>query len=399
MFKPLTVLALSASVAFGEDFMLGGQTEGAGLVDPAVMDALMSAGMSAVATCGIDISMMGAANQITNTPGDVMTPLRKFADAMKHSCQGSDEAQFRQALSDFEACSSIDLKDYIEFLPSAAVGMMESCFDVFIDVEESVMEQIQSNPMMTQPDLSKMNIKISQQCFDSYLGDNVFGNANLISSMKPENTISCLSTLSKSIPACTLKVWPIPIVGDVLRPATCLLGQMAPVVEAMALTELQKLDRCLPTKYSSPLTCDDIRNVCTTEGSSLFQATALISSFSGMPLSDEYAKVAQTNGLEDALTKYDEFQKKCSGHDWNALLAGEAHDASVPSTSSARGAVPSTSSSLSEPSSNSAGSFFGGLATGLVVAGVAWGFMVKRHRRNDVRMYDNVGYGNSLELS
>lgn len=236
--KPLGFGAVKRALRKAEQF--GGPPMGGPPVDPEVIDSLTQTVLGAIGTCDIDTSFMDAATKLsTGDPSE----MESYYEIFKNTCSSSQETTFLTALNNFHTCSGIDLLDYMEYLPSAIVGSLTECIGTLDP------DLLTGNP----EDLERL--EISRECRNSFLGKNVFGDANRIFMMHPERTVQCFKSLSVTTPKCTYQTWPIPLVGNALRQIACLMGEMSPVIETAALSELRKLDQCLPESMQST-TCE-----------------------------------------------------------------------------------------------------------------------------------------------
>jgi len=88
--------------------------------------------------------------------------------------------------------------------------------------------------------------RIPQQCVDSFLGDNSVGNFMRNEMIMTKNGMTCLAKLGQSVPDCTIYRWPVPIVGPLLKVASCAYPMFEDIVSMSCEYELFVLSECLP---------------------------------------------------------------------------------------------------------------------------------------------------------
>merc|ERR1719498_806224 len=92
--------------------------------------------------------------------------------------------------------------------------------------------------------------RIPDECVNSFLGQNEVGNFMRNEMIMTKKGMGCLAKLGETVPDCTLYRWPVPIVGPLLKLASCAY----PMFEEMFMNafpmscgyELYLLSSCLP---------------------------------------------------------------------------------------------------------------------------------------------------------
>jgi len=301
-------------------------------------------------------------------------------------CDSKDEKKFKNALDAFETCSDFNLKDVIETFASAILGLVLNCGSYFLKISDTM-------DMMMATGNGNLDLPIvPDNCVDALLGDNPFGNMMLASNEFPKRELGCFHDLADTLPLCTLKEWPVPIVGNWLKSISCIIGSMdtmvQPMVDMMTLSDLEQLSICLPADISEQ-NCQSVLDSCGQQETII--SMYLPAPFNAAPLSDLFQDAAQNAGadkprFESTLKRYEEYRQSCTSAEDRAIWER------VPSKSV------STSDLLGIQKAGSASSkFLPGFFTGALLACVGF-FLFLKKKGGSSNPHNHIEL-NSLELS
>jgi len=312
----------------------------------------------------------------------MQNPFATVAD----DCNPTDEKKFNDALDAFETCSHFDLNLLIETFASAVLGLGLNCGSYFVEAANAM------DIMMVTGNLDLP--RVPDICVDALVGDNPFGNMMLAFNAFPKQEMGCFYDLAEALPLCTLKEWPIPIVGNWLKSISCIVGSMdttvQPMIDTIIQSELAQLTDCLPAKISEE-NCQEVIDSC-------LQVEPIISiympaPFNAAPLSDTFQDAAEKAGIdklrfEGTLKLYEDFRKYCTSAKDRAIFER------VPSKSATMNALLTIQKAGSVGGSSS--KFFPGFFTGSLLACVGF-FLYSKKRGGNNKPYNNIEL-NSLEL-
>lgn len=288
-------------------------------------------------------------------------------------CNLKDTTKFNDALNAFETCSHFDLKEIIETIASAFTGLVLNC--------GSYSNQVVNGDLL---DLSDMETwlslpRVPDECVDAMVGDNPFGNMIMGIIKNPEKELKCFADLADALPACTLKEWPIPIVGNWLKSMSCMLAStetmMEPVINGLYTDQLGKLDECLPAKISKK-NCQEVLDRCR-DLDDPFVGLYLPAPFAGAPMPDNLKEIAKGAGLKDTLERYEQYRQSCIAAEDRAIMER------VPGITSQYLGVQS-------PLQGGPSKFFPGFLTGVIGMCVVFFAFSKMKGRRGSNSYNNV---------
>merc|ERR1712232_561376 len=133
----------------------------------------------------------------------------------------------------------------------------------------------------------------------------------------PDRELACFADLAKDLPTCTLNEWPIPISGNWLKSVSCVLGStetmLKPMIDRLALIQLEELSDCLPTKISNK-NCQEVLDSCKNEDELV--GMYLPAPFHGLPLPPAFQDVTTNSGddkirFESTMERYEQFRQYC----------------------------------------------------------------------------------------
>lgn len=238
----------------------------------------------------------------------VMDVPEMFFDILEDYCNEEQTAQFEDALKNFKSCSGIDLKKYQETIGDALIGTFMTCgryaYTIFNNILMSESGEV-SYPLPRVPD----------QCVDSLVGHNPMGDSIREALEYPGAEAKCMAKLSEQLPQCTLKLWPIPLPGTIMKVTSCINSEFVPEQRELCDQQLDILDKCLPDddavlfdgKPTHSQQCGKWIETCAAEMSTFITSP---SPFNAMPLSDICQEQAE-NYHPEALKKFNAFQESC----------------------------------------------------------------------------------------
>lgn len=309
-----SLLSASSSTGISQHVQLDEQRRG--LLDhPAYfMETLQISVNEATALCGIDFLALSlpfedATDTTTTTDSTLLTfdflaLVQHYANLFPATCSATNEHTFRMALDEFETCSSFDIE-----------GVLENLGDAFIG---SIMECVTSVVPLLQTMEALSDLDFPEQCENALLGKNPIGDMIRNTILFPNKILSCFTELSESVPSCTVEVWPVPLVGPILRQGTCFIGQLKTFLTRLGEHNLDLLDVCLPE-----IDVDEDEGTDTGIGPPpSFNCDSYCSNFMGtevmmnFPFSDLSQSLAKQQGLDDVIPRFEEFAAQCLSQPW-----------------------------------------------------------------------------------
>ena len=254
-------------------------------------------------TCDLDVDFFldGPAGYGNDNTAYIKV-LEEYVADLAVSCTDTEITQMNSALDDFATCAGFDLQQFMEDLPSAFLGTVIECL-VTMD-----WEQFEDLDMLDLNEIS--SIQLSDACLDFEFGDNAVGYGLRHFALFPDKTLACLKAFAPKVPPCTLQTYPVPIVGGWLKPAACMMGEMATLLDDVLRVEMGIWDQCLPADPKA-VDCDV---ECLYQGSILMRGGNM-----ALPVSDTMTRLAaaDTNGnLQSALDRYQLYLDECT-HEWS----------------------------------------------------------------------------------
>lgn len=181
----------------------------------------------------IDMTMQCLDDSTLNSFLDSTNPL----DMLQNYCDMEQESLFEKELSSYEQCSGASISEFVQSIASAVFGGAMTCspylFDTFVSFSE------QGVPTFPLP-------RIPEECVNSFLGRNGVGHFMRNEMIMTKKGMACLATLGNSVPDCTLYRWPVPIVGPILKFASCAYPMFEDMFAMSCDYELSVLSSCLP---------------------------------------------------------------------------------------------------------------------------------------------------------
>ena len=144
-------------------------------------------------------------------------------------CSESKSIEFSAEMSDFTACTGINIREALHDLPDISFGIVMSCVDQLLTRSWNLEEERGSS------------------CLDLIGGEGAFGGAIRALYLYPKKNFQCLDTLSSYTPDCVLDSVP-QISGSWLKKVSCLLSRLShdDYLETFCFHELEGLNMCLP---------------------------------------------------------------------------------------------------------------------------------------------------------
>ena len=213
--------------------------------------------------------------------------------------------------------------------------------------------------------------RVPDQCVNAFVGENPMEDMIRYTLDHPGLDAKCYTQFSEDIPQCTLKQWPVPLPGSVLKVSSCVAGELVPEQEAVCDYQMEILQTCLPDdpelldgQQTDEKTCG---KRITQVGKSLSTLVTFPAPFAGLPLSD----VCRDRAIQypDALKKFNGFQDSCVSDDDKKFWLTGSGAASLSSYNQYSNGGGSSGGSK-------AGTFFTGLFSGMILIGAA--FFAKR---------------------
>mmetsp|Transcript_10073 Transcript_10073/g.22080 ORF Transcript_10073/g.22080 Transcript_10073/m.22080 type:complete len:573 (-) Transcript_10073:53-1771(-) len=321
--------------------------------------------------CDIDTNFFSDIDQ--GGPGEedhFITTVTDYLHTAAERCNDDQIEQINQAFDEFETCADgFDLQQFVEDFPSGMVGTLIECtvttdWDQITDWNDPT---------------ELMSLELSDKCLDFEFGQNAVGHGLREFSLYPDKTMACFQEFSPKVPQCTLETYPIPIIGGLLKQATCLLGDAKDLLTDVLEIEMGVWNKCLPEvpQDGSPYPCD--QEDCIYEGTLLMRGGSM-----ALPVSDAMERVvSSTPTLKPALDKYKKYLEECTDvwDGWSAFT--EMPPAPSPSLS--------TSGSGDGGKDGSGGISKGALSVIMLLVGVVVGaFAVKLLQSRSSIQFDDA---------
>lgn len=326
---------------------------------------------------------------------DMMSLMPMMLDVLDNYCDSHETTQFEKALKDFQKCSNIDMKAYYETFADSIVGVTLSCARYFVDLVPSVMMSIAAAAGYYGNGSGASGLfplpRVPDQCLDTFMGDNPLGNTIRNGLEHPGLDVKCYKALSEDVPSCTLKQWPIPIPGTVVKVSSCVNSEMLPEIESTCDAQFSLLNECLddprltlPPQKQNDETCAKWISKCGNAGSTF---VAMPAPLNALPLSDVCQERIEIH--PEAAKLFEAFQKSCIAEDdmkyWKSGGGGAASLSSFHKYNQGGGG-----------GGSGFGIFFMGLLTGGAALGAA--VYVKKKRMNET-FYNQVELNKNVELA
>jgi hypothetical protein len=253
--------------------------------------------------CGVDLGQVASSTaSLISEPSGVGAMALENLD---EECPKKLHFKFVRALDRFNSCAGWNIQQVIETLPSAMLGSLIRCGDLF-----------KANDDITSAKAAM------EECIGPILGDNPIGEALRRMYLEPDKACPCFQALSDSVPTCKLAVWPVPLIGSWIKNATCLMASVGcGSIESFCLGELQALDTCLP-KDDQTKSCEPLL-LCSEASNSV--SLSMPPSMLGIPLPDACIRIYEdqknaTFAGTNVVARYQIFQKYCraKGSIWDA---------------------------------------------------------------------------------
>lgn len=240
-------------------------------------------------------------------------------------CNPKDTTKFNNALNAFERCSHFDLKEVIETISSVFIGLALNCGSYLIDVINS------STNGDSMSEVYHNLPRVPDQCVDAYLGDNPFGNMMMVLNQLPKKELEqlpkkeleCFADLADTLPDCTLKEWPIPIVGNWLKIESCMIANtekmLEPVSTAIYTQQLEELAKCLPAEINEK-NCQEVLNQCRDGDDTNVGMMSLPAPFTAQPMPATMKEIAKGVGHEDTSERYEQYRQSCVAAEDRAIM-------------------------------------------------------------------------------
>lgn len=319
---------------------------------------LMDAG-AILESCGIDPDAIEEQFGSMTEDSEIMSYVSDYFDEIRKECSDQESETFNSALDEFQACAGFDLRQFIEDLPSAVVGTFLEC--VITTDWSSVTD-------LTDPTDVAVNLDISEKCLNFEYGHNAFGDASRQVALYPDRVLPCFTVLSERVPACSIDSWPMPLIGDWLKPAACLMGKLSSITDDVLKIEMGIWDSCFPADGG----CE---NECAKSGS-LF-----VHSGYGLPVSDAMERIANSeNGkYKEAFGRYETYLSECT-EIWSGWT--DSDDEQVPEDTESFSVQKSEEGSAEAAKQGYSWlTFVAGLAVGVLLFQLALVVQAKRRRR------------------
>ena len=278
----------------GEQFgMDGGDPYGAGEFggeeeDNDMLLALLELVAEDFAECGLPMDAFG--DEGPADPSVVMDLLK-----LSRTCSLEEEEAMRNAFDNFEECSGYDELLLDEDLVGSLLGAMVKCVN-----------------SMSALDMATMNLP--EDCAMAVLGNHPLGKMLRDVILHPGETGHCFSAMADSIPECSIDLWPFPVDGKPFKMAACLNSKLEQILSDQCLEGLRELGECLPASSDiSSAECGVYPQECSA-GESFFSifVMSLPKTLQGMPLPDSCVQQASTNGLTEAVDRYEAYRNTCA---------------------------------------------------------------------------------------
>jgi len=314
-------------------------------------------------------------------------PIEFAFNAMNNYCTEPQAKKFELALKNYEKCDGASITDFIESYWDSVVGMAMTCSGYFYSAVTTTMAEYESDffEMKNVP----FRKRLPDECIESLLGNHGFGNFMRNNFMSPKKDYDCMKNLGREVPSCTLRVWPVPLVGPVFQFFSCASTNMEAMYDDVCDDEIDMLTNCLPSldeiKNADDGSCETWIKSCTiipmNREEEPSYAMLMPAPLSAAPFPD-----ICLNDDGNARARYKAYQQAC-------LLKEDLEIWSEPRTSLFGGSMGSSSSTgrKSSSSSNTLVMFFGFMFGVVGTVGVAFLIDYRNRRAGDVSMTDGNG--------
>jgi hypothetical protein len=324
--------------------------------------------------------------------------------AVGNRCSTGETQTFNTALDEFETCSGFNLRELIETFGSVYIGLILNCGDYVMDAV-SLLEDVTMGELEGVKAQETPLPRVPKECVEAVVGDNPFGKSFLYMDEFPEREMKCFKELSKTLPTCTLNVWPIPIVGSWLKAVACIYGNLdqviAPMMEEQCQVELENLDACLPAEITEA-NCKDIRTSCIFDFDMPVMSMLVPPPFWGPPMAEQCKTVAATT-YPAVMERYETFRNVCVPADDRAIWdisSTDSETTTVGGASSLLQAAAEEKGASPTATTSSSSKFLPGLLSGMIVAFVGMIGLRKMQGKDTVPLgYGGFGRFDSLELT
>jgi len=321
----------------------------------------------------IDEQMMNA-----NDPIDAMFK------TMEKYCSAVQETKFELALKNYEQCDGARIEDFIETYWDSVVGVAMTCSGYMYRSLTAAYNEFQSE-FLSMKHLP-FEDRMPAECIESLLGNHGFGNFIRQNMMSPKRDFDCLKTLGREVPNCTLRKWPVPIVGPVLKFFSCADGNFDAAYAEICDGELEVLNNCLPSlkeiKNANEGSCKTWINTCTiaefTNGKMPSFAMIMPAPLSAAPFPDICVN-------DDVTARYKAYQNACLSKEDLKIWSKSTNSGKALGSSSRASATGNNSSS----SSNHTTLFFGFLIGVVGTVGVAFLIDYRKKRAGNFNHLSN----------
>eukprot|EP00548_Thalassiothrix_antarctica_P015287 CAMPEP_0194166848 /NCGR_PEP_ID=MMETSP0154-20130528/2348_1 /TAXON_ID=1049557 /ORGANISM="Thalassiothrix antarctica, Strain L6-D1" /LENGTH=404 /DNA_ID=CAMNT_0038877637 /DNA_START=39 /DNA_END=1253 /DNA_ORIENTATION=+ len=315
-FLLLTTLGGSDAIDIGA--LVGGGGGGLGDATMGLDPIILMKLMGSLSSCDIDVLGTGMALAAVGTDPENMnfdalaSILNGVIAPVDNECSAEDEQTFRGALGDFKSCSGVDLETLMETWPSASIGELMNCGTSLIKSVQVYAPLLGSDvPLGSEEEpLKRPKVEFSDHCINQMYGPNPMGDFGRLLWKHPGVMCDCLGSFSKAAPACTIEEYPIPLVGNWMRKASCIINSaVCPMLEQICSSELKILDQCLPPVSNSNYDCEAAENKCLQDPSFLDFPQEM----TGAPLPDTCQTVAGYAEFKSKklVERYDQHINEC----------------------------------------------------------------------------------------
>jgi len=252
---------------------------------------------------------------------NAVDPVASLFDKYEDYCTDSQVTEFESALKTYNDCTGTNLSDFIETFWSAMVGVGMTCAP-YVYKSLKQMSDAAERLSITMP----FKLRMPDECVDSLMGDNAFGDFYREHTIHPGKDRVCLAQLGRTVPDCTLRRWPVPIVGAVLKYYSCAGDKLAELTADMCAKEVRALSSCLPSVNEikgasvNDSQCQSVVKHCSIDKlvkEEEYSVMMLLPSpLSAAPLSDT---CADSDLSEEVSIRLEAFHRACSSNEDRAI--------------------------------------------------------------------------------